>query len=86
MYQLFITILKDCNSANSRALWDIFWQDICDDLKYHPIFHDREEEPPQEKIQDYGLYLINQLFAQSGKRLQDWGYMPQVTGDWGTIL
>jgi hypothetical protein len=86
MYQLFVTILKDCNSANSRALWDIFWQDICDDLKYHPIFHDREEEPPQEKIQDYGLYLINQLFAQSGKRLQDWGYMPQVTGDWGTIL
>src|SRR6266849_3565609 len=86
MRQLFATILKDCNPADPRALWDAFWQDICDDLKHHPVFRGWEAEPTDEQIQDYGLYLIDQLLAQSGKRLHDWDSMPEVTGDWGTIL
>jgi hypothetical protein len=86
MRQLFVTILKDCNPTNPRALWDTFWQDICDDLKRHPVFHNRNEEPSEEEIQDYGLYLIDQLLIQSGKSLQDWDSLPQVTGDWGTLL
>jgi PIF1-like helicase len=67
-------------------LWDTFWQDICDDVKHHPVFHNRDTEPSEEEIQDYGLYLIDQILAQSGKMLQDWDCMPQVTGDWATIL
>jgi len=86
MRHLFVTILKDCTPTNPRALWDFFWQDICDDLKRHPVFHDRDAEPAEEEIQDYGLYLISQLLIQAGKRLQDWNTMPQVTGDWGTLL
>jgi len=86
MCQLFVTILKDCMPADPRALWDSFWQDICDDLKQHPVFYNRDEEPSEEEIQDYGLYLIDQLLMQSGKRLQDWDSLPQVTGDWGTLL
>jgi hypothetical protein len=86
MRHLFVTILKDCNPVDPRALWDRFWQDICDDLKRHPVFHDRDEEPPEEEVQDYGLYLINQILAQSGKSLADWDCMPQVAGDWGIIL
>jgi hypothetical protein len=86
MCQLFVTILKECNPADPRALWDSFWQDICDDLKRHPVFHERDVEPTEEEIQDYGLYLIDQLLSQSEKRLQHWDSLPQVTGDWGTIL
>ena len=86
MRNLFVTILKDCNPADPRALWDTFWQDICDDLKHHPVFHNREEEPSEEEIHDYGLYLIDQLLIKCGKRLHDWNCMPQVTGDWGTML
>jgi len=86
MRHLFVTILKECNPADPRALWDSFWQDICDDLKRHPVFHGRDVEPSEEEIQDYGLYLIDQLLSQSGKRLQHWDSLPQVTGDWGTIL
>src|SRR5216684_6834626 len=86
MCHLFVTILKDCTLANPRALWDTFWQDICDDLKRHPIFRNRDPEPTEEKIHDYGLYLIDQLLSQSGKRLQDWDSMPQVIGDWGAAL
>jgi hypothetical protein len=59
MRHLFVTIIKDCNPANPRALWDSFWQDICDDLKRHPVFHNRDKEPSEEEIQDYGLYLID---------------------------
>jgi hypothetical protein len=81
MCYLFVTILKDCTSADPRVLWDTFWQDICDNVKHHPVFHNRDTEPSEKEIQDYGLYLIDQILAQSGKRLQDWDCMPQVTGD-----
>src|SRR5260370_42246402 len=86
MHHLFVTILKDCTPANPRALWDTFWQDICDDLKCHPIFRNRDPKPTEEEIHDYGLYLIDQLLSQSGKRLQDWDSMQQVIGDWGAAL
>ena len=86
MRHLFVTILKDCNPADPRALWDTFWQDICDDLKCHSVFRDRGIKPPEEDIHDYGLYLINQLLLQAGKSLQDWDCMPQVVQNWGTLL
>jgi len=86
MRNLFVTILKDCSPADPRALWDTFWQDICDDLRRHPVFQDRDVEPSEEEIQDYGLFLIDQLLIKAGKRLQDWDSLPQVTGDWGTLL
>ena len=86
MRQLFVTILKDCNPADSRVLWDTFWQDICDDLKCHAVFRCKEGDPSDEDIQDYGLYLIDQLLAQSGKRLSHWDCLSQVTQDWGAIL
>ena len=86
MCNLFVTILKDCNPVDLRALWDTFWQDICDDLKHHPVFHSRDEEPSEEEIHNYGLYLIDQLFIQYGKRLADWNCMPQVIGNWGIML
>ena len=78
---LFVTILKDCAPANPRALWNNHWIQICDDLEHHHA-DVLGEHPSQEDIQDYGLYLIDQLLAHSGKRLQDWDSMPQITGDW----
>jgi PIF1-like helicase/Helitron helicase-like domain at N-terminus len=86
MRHLFVTIIKDCDPADPRALWDTFWQDICDDLKRHPVFRNREVEPSEEEIQDYGLYLIDQILIQAGKSLQNWDSLPQVVGNWGTLL
>ena len=37
-------------------------------------------------MQDYDLYLINQLLSHSGKRLTNWGTMPQVVENWGAIV
>ena len=86
---LFVSILKDCSSANPRALWDRHWPDICDDLKnrlWHPTIHRiLDVEPSDAVIQDYGLYLIDQLLSQHDKHLKDWGSMPQVVGNWAVI-
>ena len=71
MRNLFVTILKECNPTDLRALWNTFWHNICDNLKCHPVFCDRDEEPSEKEIYDYGLYLIDQLLIQSGKRLAD---------------
>jgi len=89
MRHLFVTILIDCSPSNPRALWDTFWQDICDDLKHQlqtRVFQNRNVEPTEDEIQDFGLYLIDQLLRQSGRRLQDWDSMPQVAGNWRDIL
>jgi primosomal protein N' len=38
-------------------------------------------------VQDYGLYLINQLLLASGKSLEKhWPYMPQITQNWDANL
>ena len=89
MRHLFVTILIDCSPANPRALWDTFWHDICDDVKHqlqNRVFQNRNMEPTEEEIQDYGLYLIDQLLNKSGRRLQDWDSMPQVVGNWRDVL
>jgi hypothetical protein len=78
---LFVTIHKDCAPADPRALWDSHWIHICNDLERHHA-DVLGEHPSPEHIQDYGLYLIDQLLTHSGKRLQDWNSMPQITGDW----
>jgi hypothetical protein len=78
-----VTIFKDCAPADPRALWDNHWIHICDDLERHHAgvlgIHSSQKE-----VQDYGLYFIDQLLAQSrsGKRLHDWDSMPQIMGDW----
>ena len=89
MRHLFVTILLECSPANPRALWDTFWQDICDDLKHHlqnNVFQNRDMEPTEDEIQDYGLYLIDQLLRKSAKTLEDWDSMPQVVANWRDIL
>ena len=60
---LFVTIIKDCSPADPRALWDRFWPNICDDLRHHLQTHGRIEDPSEEQIQDYGLYLIDKLLS-----------------------
>src|SRR6266404_2918511 len=60
---LFVTILKDCLPADPRALWDTFWHHICDDLRHQlrvHVFQNRDMDPSEAQIQDYGLYIADQ--------------------------
>src|SRR6266446_6364904 len=82
---LFVTILKDCNPTDPSRLWNTFWHHICDDLRHQlrvHVFQNRDMDPSDAQIQDYGLYLIDQLLAHSGKRLANWPDMPQVVDNW----
>ena len=79
--QLFATILKEGSPADPRALWDTYWPHICDDVK--PLLRRiLGVDPSEAQIQDYGLYLLDQLLHQFGKKLQDWNSMPEVVGNW----
>jgi hypothetical protein len=83
---LFVTILCDCCPADPKTLWNNFWHHICDDLRYQLQHKGILAHPSPADIQDYGLYLIDQLLSHSGKRLEDWPAMPQVVGNWGAML
>jgi hypothetical protein len=85
LHRLFITILRECTPANPRDLWDTFWDDICDDLR-HCLQHHDIADPTDAQHQDYGLYLIDKLLSQTGKRLHDWDCMPCIVGNWGQLL
>ena len=80
---LFVTILRDCAPSDPVQLWNTYWPHICDDLQYQLQHTNLHPNPTDDDIQDYGIYLINQLLIVSGKSLQrDWPYMPQITQDW----
>jgi len=81
LYHLFVTILRDCIPSHPRVLWDTFWPYICDDLAYK-LQHDAHiPQPSEDDIQDYSLYLIDNLLSDTGQSLQDWDTMPQVVQD-----
>jgi hypothetical protein len=86
---LFITIIRDCTSANPRALWNTFWPFICDNIRHMLQTYANISGLSNAQIQDYGLYLIDKLLAQTGRRLQQWAGpagSPQVVDNWGGIL
>ena len=81
---LFVTIIRDCTPTDPRALWNTFWPSICDDIRHLLQTHANMPEPSDEEIQDCGLYLIDKLLVQTGKRLQQWAGpagLPQVVGN-----
>jgi hypothetical protein len=74
------------HSCAPQGVWDTFWPDICDDLKNCLQHHAGIAEPTDAQVQDYGLYLIDKLLSQTGKRLQEWDCMPQIEGNWGQLF
>ena len=61
-----------------------YWPHICDDLRYRLQQSNICVNPTDDNVQDYGLYLIDQILKLSGKSLEkDWAYMPQVAQNWG---
>ena len=84
--RLYSIILTECSPLHPLALWNQFSKQICDDLahKIRTIFG--IVSPTQDQIEDYGLYLMNQLLHESGKGLIDFPPMPQPIGNWNVIV
>ena len=81
---LFVTILCDCSPSDPPALWLQFWTQICDDLRWALQHKNIRQNPTEEDVFDYGLYLIDKLLcSSSGNRgLEHWPTMPQPQQNW----
>ncbi|XP_028110161.1 uncharacterized protein LOC114308706 [Camellia sinensis] len=84
--RLFCIILTQCFPLQPHALWNQFSMHICDDLahKLRTLF--AISNPTEAKIEDYGLYLLNQMLQESGKSLIDFPPMPQPTANWSATV
>ena len=69
--RLFSVILTQCCPLQPQVLWNQFSMHIFDDLahKIRTLFS--ITNPTEAQIEDYGLYLLNQLLQESGKGLTD---------------
>lgn len=84
---LFAVILLNCEPSTPLELWEIFRNQICDDLK-HKIQHERHippevnaVSPTEEHIWDFGLFLLERILSKAGKALTDFG-LPTWTLQW----
>ena len=76
---LFSSMLLFCQVNSPERLWDDFRDAICDDL-FHSI-----PNPTQERVHDYGLFLLNRLLAESGYSLEHFPKMPLSVENWTHI-
>lgn len=81
--RLFATILHHCSPSCPEALWNRFKSSICDDLE-RKLERLNVLNRSEERIYDYGLFLIDGLLATFGKSLENFPNMPtpQYTADW----
>jgi hypothetical protein len=82
LHSLFACILLHCQPAMPDVLWQRHKERICDDLKHKIIHKYHILEPTDEQIFDYGLFLLDRLLLQSGKRLSQFDPMPLPQDDW----
>ncbi|KAJ3502791.1 hypothetical protein NMY22_g18466 [Coprinellus aureogranulatus] len=83
--QLFATLLLFGEPSRPHHLWGEFWEDICGDLERQirrmPAFQ-HQEEISQERVHDYGLFLLDRLLREAGRALSEWESMPHWELDW----
>ena len=83
---LFVTILRDCSPSDPLALWLEFRVHICDDLRHALHSKNIVQDPTEEQVFDYGLYLIDGILRGSNKSLHDWPTMPLPQNDWAAAV
>ena len=83
---LFVIILRDCGPSDPLTLWMAFRDKICDDLRYALHNGNIRQDPTQDQVFDYGLYLIDRILQNSNKSLRDWPTLPQPIEDWTAAI
>jgi len=82
----FAFALQYTTMSNLLAIWESFWQEMCDDIP-HILATGRVPVPPgAEEIvgridPDYGLFLIQEYLREFGKSLSDYG-LPEPLLSW----
>ena len=72
--------LAFCFPSEPRVLWNLFKDVIRDDLKYRLQTTYHIQNPEDDQTYDFGPYLIDKILNQTGKSLDQFRDMPQVTG------
>ena len=81
---LFATILLFGNVSDPGTLWKEFRHHICDDLEYW-LQAMGIQQPPPERIYNYGLFLLDKILKESGQSLAEWPSMPRIQENWEMI-
>jgi hypothetical protein len=81
---LFVCILRDCQPVYPAVLWDKFKVPICDDLE-RMLQQQGMAERTEAQIFDYGLFLMDRLMQESGRRLSSIEGMPVSVMEWGAV-
>ncbi|GAB2295406.1 hypothetical protein Dimus_038353 [Dionaea muscipula] len=84
--RLFCVILTQCCPLEPCMLWDHFKIHLCDDLALQIRTFFGISNADDVQIEDYGLYLLNQVLGESGKSLLDFPSMPRPTRQWSPIV
>jgi hypothetical protein len=79
----FVSALLNGPVTDPLAIWDTFKTDLCDDLPGPAAALSVSTD--QDAYIDYGLYLIEGLLAETGKRLTDFA-LPLCQYNWGQRL
>jgi hypothetical protein len=82
--QLFAMLLVFCQPSRPEDLWARYATSICDDLRRRLMRHN-VADLSDETIQDYGLFLLNDLLHEYGMSLENFSSMPHPTQDWRTL-
>ena len=85
MRRLFATILAFCFPSDPRNLWNLFKDRICDDLRNQLRTRHHIQDPTDDQVHDFGLFLLDKILNQAGKSLAQFRDMPQFTGPWQQI-
>src|SRR5271155_3577272 len=83
---LFVTILCDCSPSDPSALWLEFRANICDDIHHTLQSRAIVNNPTQDQVFDYGLYLIDRILRAGNKELKNWSAMPLPQFDWNLAV
>src|SRR5271156_6793793 len=83
---LFVTILRDCSPSDPLALWLEFRANICDDIHHTLQSRGIFNNPTEDQVFDYGLYLIDRILRANNKELKQRPAMPLPQIDWNLAV
>lgn len=84
--KLFKIVISDCNPTEPEILWEKFGKKICDDLPHGLRTMFDIQNPTDEQTLNYGLYLLDRLLREGGKKLKHFSNMPRPKENWGKII
>ena len=79
------TLLLFSDISQPELLWHDFSHHICDDLEPNLVVMGITN-PPEDNMYDFGLFLLDKVFWESGHTLDNWPSMLKPQNDWNNLV